>query len=122
MAQAIGQLLLNPLTDDTVKPDSPGGAQQAALQGGINTTHRSDPRFDTADFAYTSPGNLRVDYVLGSATGLHPVGGFVFWPANTDPQFPLVSTFTPSLPGGFPSSDHRLVAWTSPSSTTNAAR
>ena len=27
----------------------------------------------------------------------------------TDPLFRLVGVFTPSLPGGFPSSDHRAV-------------
>jgi hypothetical protein len=33
----------------------------------------------------------------------------VFWPLAADPLFRLVGVFTPSLPGGFPSSDHRLV-------------
>ena len=110
VAQAIGQLLRNPLIDDAIKPDSPGGPQQSALQGGINAGHVGNPLYDTADFADTSPGNLRVDYVLGSVNGLDPVDGFVFWPANSDPLFPLVGTFNPALPGGFPSSDHRLTA------------
>jgi 3-phytase len=41
------------------------------------------------------------------------VSSFVFWPATTDPLFPLVGTFDPALlpnGNGFPSSDHRLVA------------
>lgn len=101
---AIGQLLFNPLIDDSVIPDSPGGTEQAALQGGANATHESDPAHDTADFADTTPGNLRADYVLGSTNGLDPIDGFVFWPESSDPLFPLAGTFP------FPSSDHRLVA------------
>ncbi|MGE3937010.1 MAG: PEP-CTERM sorting domain-containing protein, partial [Rhodospirillaceae bacterium] len=63
----------------------------------------------TADFADTAPGNLRADYVLPSADGLDIVGGAVFWPELNDPLFRLVGDFDPSLPGGFPTSDHRLV-------------
>ena len=47
-------------------PWSRGGATESELQGGINEQHESDPRFDTADFADTAPGNLRADYVLPS--------------------------------------------------------
>lgn len=108
--KAIQQILFNPSVDSSVVPTSPGGAQQSALQGGANATHTGDPAQDTADFADTTPGNLRADYVLPSQTGLDPVSGSVFWPLNTDPTFPLVGTFTPNLPGGFPSSDHRLVS------------
>ncbi len=106
---AIRQLLDNPRIDDTMPPASAGGPEQAALQGGANATHQGNPAFDTADFADTTPGNLRVDYVLPSAQGLDPQGGGVFWPTSTDPHFGLVGTFDPNLPGGFPSSDHRLV-------------
>jgi myo-inositol-hexaphosphate 3-phosphohydrolase len=108
--KAIQQILLDPSIDGSVIPTSPGAVQQAALQGGINASHTGDPAFDTADFADTAPGNLRADYVLPSQVGLDPLAGSVFWPSNTDPTFPLVGTFDPSLPGGFPSSDHRLVA------------
>lgn len=107
--QAIGQLLFNPLIDDSVKPDSDGGPEQSALQGRANAAHDSDPAHDTADFADGSPGNLRVDYVLGSAYGLDPVDGSVYWPLSSDPQFALVGTFNSAFPGGFPSSDHRMV-------------
>ncbi|GJD97727.1 hypothetical protein OCOJLMKI_4960 [Methylobacterium iners] len=110
VAQAIRQLLDNPLVDTSITPSSPGGSQQAALQGGANARHRADPRFDTADFAHGAPGNLRADYVLPSQAGLTPLSGSVFWPLNTDPLFRLVGTFNPALPGGFPSSDHRLVS------------
>ncbi|MEO3925163.1 hypothetical protein ABGB07_15025 [Micromonosporaceae bacterium B7E4] len=75
----------------------------AARAGGANTTHRSDPVHDTADFAdVPGPGNLRADYVLPSR-GLDVRGGGVFWPKSGDPLSRLTGTFP------FPSSDHRLV-------------
>jgi hypothetical protein len=40
----LDHLLVN--TKET--PASGGGPEQAALQGGANTTHRSDPAIDTA--------------------------------------------------------------------------
>jgi len=105
---AILQLLDNPLINTSITPSSEGGSEQAALQGGANTTHITDPAFDTADFADGTPGNLRVDYVLPSQN-LEITDVAVFWPESTEPQFPLVGTFNPNIPGGFPSSDHRLV-------------
>jgi 3-phytase len=109
---AIQQLLDNPRINTRVTPTSPGGPQQAALQGGANATHRGNPAFDTADFADTTPGNLRADYVLPDR-GIAIKDAFVFWPRNDDPLFPLVGLFNPALlpdGNGFPSSDHRLVA------------
>jgi myo-inositol-hexaphosphate 3-phosphohydrolase/phosphodiesterase/alkaline phosphatase D-like protein len=105
---AIRQLLQNPNINTNMTPSSPGGVQQATLQGGANATHRSNPAFDTADFADTTPGNLRADYVLPSANQQIAASG-VFWPLNTDPTFAPVGVFNPALPGGYPSSDHRLV-------------
>jgi len=99
---AAQQLLEHPRVNVTVTPDSEGAVEQSALQGGANLTHRSDPRFDTADFADTTPGNLRADYVLPSSQLLIEDAG-VFWPLADDPLFRLVGTFP------FPSSDHRLV-------------
>ena len=99
---AIRQLLQNPNINTNVIPTSLGGSQQADLQSGANTSQKGNPSFDTADFADTTPGNLRTDYVLPS-TDLTIVNSGVFWPLNTDPTFPLVGTFP------FPSSDHRLV-------------
>jgi myo-inositol-hexaphosphate 3-phosphohydrolase len=107
--KAIQQILFNPSVDASVVPTSPGGVQQSALQGGANASHTGDSAQDTADFADTTPGNLRADYVLPSQVGLDPTGGSVFWPLDSDPTFPLVGTFNPAFPGGFPSSDHRLV-------------
>jgi len=54
---AIRQLLDNPLNTSTT-PASAGGQEQAILQGGANTTH-TVIEFDTADFADSTPGNLR---------------------------------------------------------------
>jgi len=99
---AIQQLLEHPLVNTQLTPSSEGAVQQSLLQGGANLAHRSDPAFDTADFADTAPGNLRADYVL-PRKNLRIVDAGVFWPLNTDPLFRLVGTFP------FPSSDHRLV-------------
>jgi hypothetical protein len=104
------QLLDHPRVNTNVTPSSPGGTEQAALQGNANTLHIGDPAFDTADFFDGfppapfggAPGNLRADYVLPSK-GLRITDAAVFWPTSTDPLFPLVGTFP------FPSSDHRLV-------------
>jgi hypothetical protein len=97
------QLLLDhPLINTEVTPSSPGGPEQAALQGGANDTHIGDPAFDTADFSDFAPGNLRADYVL-PRKNLRITEAAVFWPAADDPVFSLVGTFP------FPSSDHRLV-------------
>jgi Endonuclease/Exonuclease/phosphatase family len=100
---AAQQLLDNPRVNTSRTPTSPGGPEQAALQGGANLTHRGDPAFDTADFAdVPGPGNLRVDYVLPSKH-LRILDSGVFWPLSTDPLFRLVGVFP------FPTSDHRLV-------------
>ena len=99
---AIQQLLEHPLVNTKVTPASEGGPEQAALQGGANNSHKSDPAFDTADFADTAPGNLRADYVL-PRKNLQFVDAAVFWPTTNDPLFGLVGVFP------FPSSDHRLV-------------
>jgi hypothetical protein len=97
------QLIEHPLVNTKLTPSSPGAVEQAKLQGGANTTHKSDPAFDTADFLdVPGPGNLRADYVL-PRKNMHIVDGKVFWPLSTDPLFRLVGTFP------FPSSDHRLV-------------
>lgn len=98
---AIQQLIEHPRVNTKVTPASEGGPEQAALQGGANTTHLSDPAFDTADFADTAPGNLRADYVLPSKN-LRIKDAAVFWPRSDDPLFRLVGVFP------FPSSDHRL--------------
>jgi hypothetical protein len=99
---ATQQLLEHPLVNTKLTPASAGAVEQAALQGGANLAHRSDPRFDTADFADTAPGNLRADYVLPRKT-LQIVDAGVFWPLSADPLFRLVGVFP------FPTSDHKLV-------------
>ncbi len=99
---AAQQLLENPRVNAKRTPSSAGAAEAAALQGGANTTHRSDPRFDTADFSDSAPGNLRADYVLPSKA-LKILDAGVFWPVAADPLSRLTGVFP------FPSSDHRLV-------------
>jgi hypothetical protein len=105
---AVRQLLQNPNINTNFIPTSLGGPQQSALQTGANTTQRSNPAFDTADFADTTPGNLRTDYVLPS-NNLQITNAGVFWPLNNDPTFAPVGVFDARLPGGYPSSDHRAV-------------
>jgi hypothetical protein len=105
---SIQQLLDHPLVNTELTPSSPGGVEQSILQDLINLTHRGNPAFDTADFNDIAPGNLRVDYVLPHKD-LDMLAAGVFWPLMSDPLFRLVGVFTPSLPGGFPSSDHRAV-------------
>ena len=88
-------------------PQSRGGAVQAEIQGGANAGHKGAPGEDTSDFnddPETGVGNLRLDYVIHSETGLHEVASGVFWPAPDEPHYDLVGS-------GFPveSSDHRLV-------------
>jgi 3-phytase len=99
---AIQQLIEHPLVNTKVTPESAGAVEAAALQGGANLAHRSDPRFDTADFADGAPGNLRADYVLPRKT-LQIAGAGVFWPLLADPLSRLTGVFP------FPSSDHRSV-------------
>ncbi|HDR27890.1 endonuclease/exonuclease/phosphatase family protein [Rhodovulum sp.] len=80
---AMAAFLADPRLTDPM-PRSEGGALAAAVQGGVNATHRGDPALDTADWddaAPGDPGNLRVDYVLPSAD-LTVTGAGVFWPAD----------------------------------------
>lgn len=100
---AIDQLLRHPRITDP-RPTSAGAPEASALQAGANLAHQGDPAFDTADFADTAPGNLRVDYVLPSRD-LRVRDAGVFWPAAADPLSRLTGVFP------FPSSDHRLT-WT----------
>jgi Endonuclease/Exonuclease/phosphatase family len=99
---AIQQLIKHPLVNTRRTPRSEGAVEQAALQGGANDDHLSEPAFDTADFADGAPGNLRADYVL-PRKNLQISAAAVFWPTTDDPLFRLVGVFP------FPSSDHRLV-------------
>lgn len=99
---SIQQLLDHPLINTKVTPESAGAVEASALQAGANLTHEGDPRFDTADFADTAPGNLRADYVL-PRKNLRILDGGVFWPLQADPLFYLTGVFP------FPSSDHRAV-------------
>jgi hypothetical protein len=78
-AEALTALLAHPLVRD-VAPRSAGGA--SAPQGGVNARHRGDPALDTTLWpdGPGKPGNMRVDYVLPSAT-FKVLDAGVFWPA-----------------------------------------
>jgi Endonuclease/Exonuclease/phosphatase family len=111
IAGSAQQLTEHPLVNAKVTPESAGGPEAAALQGGANLTHRGDPRFDTADFADGAPGNLHVDYVL-PRKNMQIVDSAVFWPVQASPLFRLTGVFNGAVwgpVGGFPTSDHRLV-------------
>jgi hypothetical protein len=99
---SIQQLLEHPLVNTKLTPTSAGAVEASQLQAGANLNHRSNPAFDTADFADSAPGNLRADYVL-PRKNLMILDGAVFWPVRADPLFRLTGVFP------FPSSDHRLV-------------
>ena len=107
---SIQQLLDDPLVNTSVTPASTGGTYWSGVQGALNLIHRSDPRYDTADFCDTpafppcsGPGNLRADYVLPSV-GLPIRGAGIFWPVASDPLVRLTGSGFP-----VPSSDHRAV-------------
>ncbi len=96
---AAQQLTEHPLVNTSITPGSDGAVAAAAAQGGNNAGQSGDPRFDTADFRDEgdNPGNLRVDYVLPSAT-LDLTDAGVFWPAEGEEGAEWLSA-----------SDHRLV-------------
>ncbi|PRY54113.1 endonuclease/exonuclease/phosphatase family protein [Knoellia remsis] len=100
---AINQLLDNKRVVDPLN-SSEGAVEASQEQGGANLTHEGDPKYDTADFADTTPGNLRIDYTLLSKH-LRPTDAGVFWPVRSDPLWRLTGEYP------FPTSDHRLV-WT----------
>ena len=116
---AIQQLIEHPLVNTKVTPESAGAVEASALQGGANLNHRSDPRFDTADFADGAPGNLHADYVL-PRKNLQIVDSGVFWPVRSDPLSRLTGVFDLAwiAVGGFPTSDHRSV-WVDVTVPTN---
>ena len=107
---AARQVTEHPFVRDPL-PASEGAVQASAEQGGANERHAGDPAYDTADFSdssASSPGNLRVDYVLPSRP-LRVLDAGVFWPLSNDPLSRLTGEFDRQYTNGFPSSDHRLV-------------
>jgi hypothetical protein len=108
---AIQQLLNHPLVNTELTPTSLGAPQAADLQGSANDAHRGDPKFDTADFNDSAPGNLRADYVL-PRKNMKMVDAQVFWPLREDPLYRLAGDFVFAnrfIGNGFPASDHRAV-------------
>ena len=103
-AAAVNQLRNHPLINAVPNPSSPGGTQQAQLQGGVNASHKGNPAFDTSDFNDFNAGNLRVDHVLPSKLGFAITGSGVFWPLTSDPAYSALFTS-----GTTQATDHRLV-------------
>jgi hypothetical protein len=94
---AILQLLNHPKVDASCAPASEGAVESTKTQGGKNEEHRGNPATDTGQFNAEHVGNMRLDYVLPSAT-LTVTGCGVYWPAEGEPGSDLVDA-----------SDHRLV-------------
>jgi endonuclease/exonuclease/phosphatase family metal-dependent hydrolase len=96
-AHAIRQLLDHPKVNTSCEPLSEGGDEASRTQAGKNLEHQGNPAADTGDFNDEYTGNMRIDYVLPSAT-LKVVGCGVFWPATDEPDHDLTNV-----------SDHHLV-------------
>lgn len=96
-ANAILQLLDHKKIDASCIPLSEGSEEASREQGGKNLEQRGDPASDTGDFNDKYTGNMRIDYVLPSAT-LNVTGCGVFWPASNQDGHDLTDV-----------SDHRLV-------------
>jgi hypothetical protein len=95
LREGIAGLLASPALQDPA-PSSLGGAEGRAE--GANAGHAGPPALDSADWRDDGPGNLRVDYVLPSAS-LGVAGAGVFWPPADDPMAATAAA----------ASDHRLV-------------
>ena len=94
---AMGQLLEHPLVNSSCEPISKGAVEASETQGGKNLEHKGNPAADTGDFNDEYVGNMRVDYVLPSAT-LKVVGCGVYWPGEGEAGHEWIDV-----------SDHRLV-------------
>lgn len=98
-SDAIRKLLSHPRVAQYPTPTSTGAVQAAESSGGANAKQKGNPAHDTGDFNDKNPGNLRIDYVLPSAT-LRVVDQGVYWPSSSQSkeENELVQA-----------SDHRLV-------------
>ena len=81
---AMVDFLADPRLQDP-RPRSDGGV--AAADPG----QTGDPALDTADWPDDAPGNLRVSYVLPSAS-LKVTGAGVFWPGPDEPKVALLGS------------------------------
>ena len=96
-AKAIDQLLEHPKINASCEPVSEGAAEASRKQAGKNQAHQGNPAADTGDFNDRYTGNMRIDYVLPSAT-LKVSDCGVYWPALGQPGHDLTDV-----------SDHHLV-------------
>jgi len=95
--KAILQLLDHPKINAGCIPQSEGSKEANRQQGGKNLEQLGNPAADTGDFNDKYTGNLRIDYVLPSAT-LTVAGCGIFWPASNQDGHDLTDV-----------SDHHLV-------------
>lgn len=81
---ALRRLLADTRVQDP-KPRGAGGELTAKTDGGVNRRHMGDAGLDTVDWPDDGewPGNLRVDYVLPSATLKVTASGVVWPPPDT---------------------------------------
>ena len=96
-AKAILQLLDHPKINAACVPLSDGSEEANREQAGKNLEQLGNPASDTGDFNDKYTGNMRIDYVLPSAT-LDVSGCGVFWPASNQDGHELTDV-----------SDHHLV-------------
>ena len=96
-AKAILQLLDHPKINAGCVPLSEGSEEANREQAGKNLEQLGNPASDTGDFNDEYTGNMRIDYVLPSAT-LDVSGCGVFWPASNQDGHDLTDV-----------SDHHLV-------------
>ena len=87
----------NPRINDSKPPESTGGKHYSQTQGGVNSTQKGSPEWDTSDFGDNNVGNLRLDYCLPSAN-LNVRSSGVFWPKPNETGASLIDA-----------TDHRLV-------------
>jgi len=96
-ARAIVQLLDHPKINAGCVPLSKGSEEANREQAGKNLEQLGNPAADTGDFNDKYTGNMRIDYVLPSAT-LDVSSCGVFWPASNQDGHDLTDV-----------SDHHLV-------------
>lgn len=94
---AIDQLLQADWINNSCLPVSAGASEASRVQGGINQQHLGEAAADTSDFNDQYTGNLRLDYLLPSAT-LKTADCGVFWPSEGEPGHELLGA-----------SDHHVV-------------
>ena len=82
ISQGIVDLLSSNRVQSDFVPESQGAVEAAQAQGKANLKHKGNPANDTGDFNDNEPGNLRIDFVLPSATARSSMAAFFGRQAN----------------------------------------